>query len=353
MFFTVFSLVAAAVQQVTHKVLQLQEKLEQNLSAYDFSGAFEELPPFFGRADLFQAVEQFALSSAKRVVWLEGDAGTGKSSFVKALVSQTEEKAEAFQIGAKARVAGYFLCQHDFQDTLRASTLVSSFVVQMVKRFPSLVPVAAELSDSKVERDPFSALVLVLRAAKELQLSQTLCFVIDSLDEALCSSAEHSGEGVVDLLEKALGPRHRSAWPSWLRLVVTTRQVDQLRTRFSNELLMKIEVFNQDHSNAAVRMLASGRVNRFVMSSDVPASAEEVESRVASIVQHSRGVFLWAVLVLNALEAKQLSWSDIGDEQFLSKIPTDLSQLYREFLSRTTGVQNLPTGKQRWGQGKG
>jgi hypothetical protein len=191
---------------------------------------------FFGRQWLFDAVEQWRITSAaspsplgglggervgvrgesqSRLFWITGDPGVGKSAFAAQL---THTRPDAV-------IAAQFV-EWDKPDHRDARRVVRSLAFQLATRLPDYrkllltLPEIAEL-DRKDPAELFDYLLAnplrsVIGGGRERQL-----IVIDALDEA----GEAGRNPLVEMLA-----RHATRLPDWLGLVVTSRPESAVQT---------------------------------------------------------------------------------------------------------------------------
>ncbi len=235
-----------------------------------------------------------AQSRAWRVFWLDGMAGTGKSTIARTIARRC---ADAKMLGAS------FFFSRDGGDLANVRKFVTTVAVQMAVRVPALRPyicraVRAALHgiSAMALQDQWAQLVLeplaALKAARKwsLRQQQPIVIVLDALDE--CDS-EGDTAAILGLLSMGASAKH-----SFLRVFMTSRPESSIRygmrcipksvqhhvvlhhidpTAIDND----ISKYITDH----LRLIGT----EFPLGPDWPG-AESVDS----LVERAGGLFIWA-----------------------------------------------------------
>ncbi|EFR03715.1 vegetative incompatibility protein HET-E-1 [Nannizzia gypsea CBS 118893] len=164
------------------------------------------------RVDLLQEVEEWAESAqAKCIFWLNGMAGTGKSTISQTVANRLDERN---LLGAS------FFFKRNEEDRENAKRLFPTLIGQLVTRIPQLAPQVHEVIENdpqiseKALREQFEKLLLrpILKLKQPPTL--TMIIVIDALDEC----EENDAKTILRLL-----PQVQKSSLLQLRFLVTSR----------------------------------------------------------------------------------------------------------------------------------
>ena len=203
---------------ITHqqKLGELGE-LAQILNPISFTAdIIQSVEGFFGRKWLFEAYRAW-LPSNKRLFWLKGSPGIGKSSFAAKLVHD-----------GNSEVVGYFKCSFQGLKSAEdsASECIRTLAYQLASRLPDYrikllrgQMLDRETVQKKTADDLFTYLITEpLNRSEKIAESQRLVLVIDAIDEAGRKVSGVEANPLADLIY-----RHAEKLPNWLGIVVTSR----------------------------------------------------------------------------------------------------------------------------------
>ena len=190
------------------------------------------------RRDVLSHLEQWSRDDqAKRVFWLNGLAGTGKST-----IAQTF----AEMCFADEKLGASFFCSRDFEDRSNLRSIFPTLAFQLAHRFPQfrreLVPVLMENPD--VGRGSLSSQMerLIVGPFRETQIRTLI--VIDALDE--CQDNQPAS-ALLSVLASYVDEI------PLVKFFITGRPESQIREGFRSELLLPhtavLELHNVDHSS--------------------------------------------------------------------------------------------------------
>ena len=136
------------------------------------------------RVELLQDIREWAeQSESKLMFWLNGAAGTGKSTIARTISAE---------LASQGRLGASFFFKKGEADCSNASLFFSSVIAQLMKAIPSLVPyIESTIEDDpqiadKALREQFERLILHPLSAIQADLEIPVVLVIDALDE--CNS---------------------------------------------------------------------------------------------------------------------------------------------------------------------
>lgn len=180
------------------------------------SDIIQSVEGFFGRKWLFDAYRKW-LPTDKRLFWVKGSPGIGKSSFAAKLVHD-----------GNSEVVGFFKCNFQSHKSAEdsASECIRTLAYQLASRLPDYriklirgQMVDRETVQKKTADDLFTYLITEpLNRSDKIAESNRLVLVIDALDEAGRKVSGVDANPLADLIYK-----HAEKLPSWLGVVITSR----------------------------------------------------------------------------------------------------------------------------------
>jgi hypothetical protein len=256
---------------------------------------------FAGREWLFDRLDAW-LSGPRQCLMIEGDTGTGKTAVV----------AELIRRNPGGRLLAYHFC------TPAASTLDPiSAVKSLAGMLATGVDAYAEklqsgtLGNALTGKDAVAMLGEgVLEPLREVAMDGSYYLVVDALDEAFASA-----KGALPIVLAEALPQ----FPSWLKLVVTSRPHHQVQGLFGGAERCALNdgtANNQDDVRAFVaRRLAEPSMTQVV-------SADQRDAAIRRIEASAAGNFQYADSVLDALVSGDMMLSR------LDALPRTLEAFY-------------------------
>jgi WD40 repeat protein len=276
---------------------------------------------FCGRRWLFDEIDDWRRGEREQALLITGDPGIGKSAIVAELVHRNPD----------GQVLAYHCCRADTPSTLQPGALVRNLAAQIARRLPDYAEQLASpalrdaLQEAACAGDPLKAFEIGVLAPLSRLPAVAANFsylLVDALDEALAPREGAGGLSIVQLLAAA-----QKSFPSWLRLVATTRKERAVLERLRG--LRARELDAQDPRNLDdiaefihQRFQSDLLAERLAESSQPPALvAEQLEAR-------SAGNFLYVQQVLEAVEQGLYRFDQLG------ALPPGLYGLYLGFFER-------------------
>ncbi|MDT5348772.1 MAG: hypothetical protein QOH91_2059 [Mycobacterium sp.] len=256
---------------------------------------------FTGREWLFDRLDAW-LAGPGRCLMIEGDTGTGKTAVVAELIRRNPGR----------RLLAYHFC------TPAASTLDPiSAVKSLAGMLATGVDAYAErlqsgtLGNALTGKDAAAMLGEgVLEPLRKVAMVGSYYLVVDALDEAFAG-----GNGALPVLLAGALPQ----FPSWLKLVVTSRPHHQIRGLFGGaewSSLSDGSASSQDDLRALVaRRLAEPSITHIV-------GADQRDAAIGLVEASAAGNFQYAGSVLDALVSGDMMLSQ------LDTLPRTLGDLY-------------------------
>jgi hypothetical protein len=265
----------------------------------------KHLSRFTGRDWVMREVDEW-LTSSRRILWITGEAGVGKSALAAWLCEKRPD------------VAAYHFCRFGNSDRVDAHKVLFSLAYQLSTQLPvyqdrlNASPLDKTLIETNVATI-FNRLFVNLLTDTVPISEKPLVLLIDALDEATTN-----GSNELAALIRAEFDR----LPPSLRLIVTSRPHEQE----INFALQALDPWQLDAGRSEnledIREYLSRELSPF-MTGRVP-----VDDVVNAILEKSEGLFLYVSWVRQELQAGRLSLRRV--EEF----PRGLGGVYADFFQR-------------------
>jgi tetratricopeptide (TPR) repeat protein len=288
-------LLKKVIDAIEHGVPEdpLLASLREKFAPLDFDWMFSRHEKFVGREWLFDQFDKWLQDNSEPVLFLVGPPGIGKSA------------ALSKWIQMRMKIGAVHFCRHDRADLRDPVAMVKSIVTQLLQVQNQLPGFAESIrsinlgSSGKAmdSTDRAAELMdtMVLDPLRKIQPGQCWVLVIDALDEG--------GEGIQNLLANVQGHL-----PPTVKMIVSARPEADVLTLFPNKVVLS--ALGAENQADLVKYVQQ-RVdlsNRFATS-----DKKEKQRIVDGVVAWSEGVFLVAVLVLDAIEAGRLEVNNLSD----------------------------------------
>jgi len=273
------------------------------------------------------------LRSSSEVFWINGKAGSGKSTLMKFLADhqRTQEVLRQWAGDENLVVAKHFFWNAGTKIQQSHIGLMQDLLYQILLKCPELIPFtsverwdAGETSTRRSEVWTREELATSLRKIMERgKLNSRFCFFIDGLDEYADETAGEHYELIKYLDLLAQSPQ--------VKLCVSSRPwtvfVDHYNGKEELTLVLQ-DLTSQDMYEYVKGML--GEDERFRR---LEAREPEALGLVSRIRDKAEGVFFWVYLVVRSL-LRGLSEHDdtVELERRLSEIPADLTDFFRKIF---------------------
>jgi WD40 repeat protein len=273
---------------------------------------------WFSQKDTFQNWKNFDPESPS-VLWVTGKPATGKSVLVGHVIDHLQ---------ATGAIYSYFFFKHGDRSKSRLGTCFRSLAFQMACSNSQIRKILLEMQRDEIQFDKDNERMIwrkiFLSGIFRAELPRHY-WVIDALDECVNSSS------LFDLMLSKLD----GAIP--LRILITSRETSVLEKSFAT---FGAPRFQAERISAAdtlpdIKLLIQAKSKSLVVKDD-----NDRASLVETILEKSKGSFLWTDLVLNELSN---SWSEEEINQVLQKVPPGMESLYQRTLETMAQVTN---GKQ-------
>jgi hypothetical protein len=262
------------------------------------------------------------LRSDKAIFWVNGKPGSGKSTLMNFLLTNSQTKEH---LGDSA-IYSFFLWRSGVQMQRTRRGMFCSLLHQMlvenegfaqhlIRDYPSLVLKRTPLDWGLPELESTLQHVLGLH-------DRLVCFFVDGLDEM------DSGEDTFDLKEmtaRMFAGTHR------IKLCVSSRSEPVWSHMLQNYPSIKLQDLTRDDLRTVARDLLTKYFEDLVRKE----SQDNLKELIDLLVWKSSGVFLWLHLVLKSLYRGLLGNENFGElQQRIERIPTSLNDVYRDMWAR-------------------
>ena len=291
---------------ITHqqKVGELGE-LFQILSPSSFTAdIIQSVEGFYGRRWLFEAYREW-LPTDRRLFWLKGSPGIGKSSFAAKLVHD-----------GNSEVVGFFKCS--FQNLKSAEDSASECIRTLAYQLASRLPdyrikllrgqmLDRETVQKKTADDLFTYLITEpLNRAEKIAESQRLVLVIDALDEAGRRVGGVDVNPLADLIYK-----HAQKLPAWLGIVVTSRAEAYLQQQLGPKFAPMVIEGGSEQNTQDIKDYLNTKL-------DEQIKGQERARIIDAVIEKSGGTFLYLKRVELSYDLSKPETLPIGiDDVFL------------------------------------
>lgn len=260
---------------------------------------------FIGREWLTEKIDIWLNDpNGSRAFMLVGPPGIGKTAF------------SAWLCSNRTNVAAWHFCCHYSEERKNSSNMVRSLAYQLASNFPRYAEQLyrnLQLENAIQTAVDEYALIdeLLIKPLHELitqgcQPDKTLVIIIDALDEAATGNSNPIAR---------LVSRKMDELPSWIRLVVTSRNVGEISAaKYGPEPCMLEAMGSQNLADIA----------NFLEEMFSSLSADALKA----VVLKSEGIFLYAVQLAREIQ------SGVIQENLITSLPIGLNDFYRGQFER-------------------
>lgn len=279
------------------------------------------------------------LSSSSEVFWVNGKAGSGKSTLMKYLADhpKTREILRHWAGDENLVVAKHFFWNSGTKIQKSHVGLMQNLLLQILRQCPELIPFASaerwEADEgSLIHEDDWTRTELAA-ALKNImlrgQLRSRFCFFIDGLDEYADENAGEHHE-LIEYLDTL-------AHSTQVKLCVSSRPWTVFKDRYEGKKDLTLVL--QDLTSNDMYRYVHGILNNDARFRRLVAREPQALDLAHQIRDKAEGVFLWVYLVVRSL-LKGLSERDVTAEleRRLSKIPNDLNEYFLKIFQNIDPV---------------
>ncbi|NUN08634.1 MAG: toll/interleukin-1 receptor domain-containing protein [Ignavibacteriaceae bacterium] len=297
---------------------RLTEAIEEG--KIDFEGTqrrlFSVLDPIEFEADIFRMRRDFTGREwiieefdkwvnnplGKKVFWLLGEPGVGKSAIA------------AWLRDNRSEIAAFHFCKIESKEKRDPVKLVLSIAYQLSTQLPEYESRLAHLNLETIIKEYhddaytlFDKLIVQPFANKYPDPSRIFIILVDALDESRDNSKDNR---IIDFLKLNV-----EETPKWIRFFITSRPEPEIRSSLRTLNPFTLDTKCENNLNDIRRYL----INQISNISD---------EQIISIINKSEGVFLYIVNICKELKLNGLSL--IRNNEF----PTGLGGFYKKYFDR-------------------
>jgi NACHT domain len=267
------------------------------------------------------------LSGPQNLYWIQGKAGSGKSTLVKYITQHEnlERCLSEVDNGRSWKVVSFYF---DFRARRGLANnfegLLRSLLLQLIRQAPDLATEITPFGMDELDVDfclrwNVAALRPALRAT--LSTKSNICIFVDGLDEY-----EGNYLDLVDFFKEVEEIGQSSRNPS-IKLCLASRPEPLLLEHLRHCGSLKMQECNYE----SISVYVSKRLQDIVHSGPGP----DAQGLINGVAERSEGVFLWATHVVDELLDAWSCGDTLEDlEQRLSDLPPDLEDMFARMLNR-------------------
>lgn len=264
--------------------------------------------------------------------WLEGKAGSGKSTLMKFICAhpQTEKLLATWAASANKRLAmsKYFFWHSGSQLEKSQEGLLRSLLFGILSKCPDLIPIVRPDVSATLAANFDWTREELLSAFQKLttqRLPLRFCFFIDGLDEY----GGHHSELIETLLDLLSLPD--------VKICLSSRPWQPFRDAFGHTKEHTIRL--QDLTRNDIRTYVTDRLLHDKIFRVMASEDPRYETLVEEVVNRAEGVFLWVFLVVRSLLDGIRERDLISGLQYrLDRLPQNLEAFFRHMISQIDGA---------------
>ncbi|KAK4458976.1 hypothetical protein QBC42DRAFT_299809 [Cladorrhinum samala] len=262
--------------------------------------------------------QQWRDDPQRRLLWIKGDAGKGKTMLLCGIINELELKANAGRVS-------YFFCQGTDAQLNNATAVLRGLIYLLVVQQPCLSLHLQKEYDCAgkqlfEDKNAFYALENIFRTILRDSRLAAAYLVIDALDE--CE------ENLQQLLELIRDTASATSVP--IKWIVSSRNRHDIEQRFTlddSRIRLSLEL-NAEHVSHAIDAYIDHNVCRLKSVEHDIATQSQVRDQMR---QKADGTFLWVALVFQELQKAALSKDVLP---LLEEIPPGLVPLYDRMMNQ-------------------
>ncbi|CAH0027512.1 unnamed protein product [Clonostachys rhizophaga] len=247
-------------------------------------------------------------------LWIRGKPGAGKSIMMKFLYLHMKKKDSPRKV---LTASFFFVARGDLLER-SVSGMYRSLLLQLLEGFPDLQRVLDDqelIPRNMMGCPPLNVLKNVFRAAVSFLGNRSYTCFIDALDE--CD--EQQAMDMVDFFDELT--EHCTENGLRLQVCFSSRHYPYIDTRSGIRLTLE----NQDGHSRDLKAYVKSHLRI--------RNPSLVEELIPTLLEKAAGVFLWVALVVDILN-KENNRGRLALRKRLSEVPSGLSELFKDMLSR-------------------
>ncbi|KAE9375911.1 hypothetical protein N431DRAFT_481115 [Stipitochalara longipes BDJ] len=283
------------------------------------------------------------LQSGSGVYWINGKAGSGKSTLMRYLIEhhQTRALLDQWAGSTPLSIASFFFWNSGTNEQRSQIGLLRALLFQILSQYPQLIPIVipwqwsrkySQLVSGSVENEPDIWTISKLKQALRLLVEQTaiplkLCLFVDGLDEY------DDNEEDTDSCHQEIAELFKNATSNVnIKICLSSRPLLVFKDAFGALSGLRLQDLSFDDIKQYVgdRLGNNPRYRQLTLE-----EPEQAPGLVDEIVNKADGVFIWVTLVVKSLLSGLGKRDGIADlQRRLRLLPSDLEDLYHHMLTR-------------------
>lgn len=271
------------------------------------------------------------LKSQTGVFWVSGSPGSGKSTLMKYLCDHTATE-EALKEWAKDKqliIAKFFFWNAGNSLQKSYEGLLRSLLYEILRRCPNLIQSVCASRWQMIERnqmihdwDILELSQMFEKLVQQESMSLRFCFFIDGLDEFDGDPYE-----IVQIFNSLSKSSH-------MKMCLSSRPWDIFEDAYGQDLDRKL--YLQDLTRGDIDLYVRNNLEPHRALVDLtPEDKAQYQTVIEEIVDKSKGVFLWVVLVVRSLYDGLTNGDTIsGLEDRLRSLPADLEKFFKHIMDQ-------------------
>jgi len=259
---------------------------------------------YYGGQRLLEYYDQW-YESSKRVLWLVGDAGIGKTAFVANLIK------------IRSEMQAVHFCRYNDSERANPKRAIMSIAYYMSTQIKEYHEQLLELSDldKLIEKNTGRLFeYLITEPLNKIRYEgKPIVIVIDALDEATVNGRNELSDVIAKQFENT---------PEWLKIVITSRKEALLERKLSKYKPVDFGDPLVNDNNADIRGYYDINLKNIL-----EGNKKKVKI-LNQLVEKSEGIFLYAKTIVDELKENKLSITDIDD------FPEGLTGIYYDYFER-------------------
>ncbi|KAK1226597.1 hypothetical protein PQX77_010437, partial [Marasmius sp. AFHP31] len=297
-----FTAVSLLKMRPVIETLDLKNRLERLKPPMDALGPLSHCLPGT-RTQSFQSIRDWIFQGEESILWINGPAGSGKSSLMGTLHNRLLE------MGFNSRLATFIRFDRDAYKDARmfVRTLayrLALFDSRLGETIAERVAAQPQIVDGTDLFSQLRSLVLhpLQQHDKAMQTEGPIVILIDGLDE--CSRSDGTGTSFREQLLALFQSNNLGAFP-FLRIVIASRPVQDIKAKFTGKshiLSFPLDITSADN-RADVKSFIDTKLQE--ISDHTPGFGDlcRLHNAVEELSKRAAGLFMWASVAVSFLES--------------------------------------------------
>ena len=293
-------------QEKDYEVEGINSAIFNILKPIDFKlDIYRHVKDFVGREWIINDIRNWTDKAKEKLLFITGDPGSGKTALMARIIQ------------VLPTVAAYHFCIAKYETSLIPDKFIHSIASQLSTQIPEFRELLSDLNLQTIAFQEPGTLMkqLIVDPLSQIKREESLIIIIDALDEALY----FGNDNIVKLLYNWL-----DEFPSWVKLIVTSRKVPEILDLFDFYKPNEIDVSTKENRLDIKQFIEEMLTEK----NDFSLKKKDIDLITDKVIYKSEGIFLYAKSVVQNLLAKTIDISDIDS------IPPGLGGIYQTNFDR-------------------